>query len=184
MGRPKLLLPWGRTSVLGHLLQVWKKLGARQLTVVVAVGDAGIVEELERLRFAPENRITNPRPERGMFSSIQCAARWGGWESELTHWVVALGDQPHLRATTLRAALELAGSESKKVCQPAFEGRVRHPVILPKSIFQSLAHSKAATLKGFLARFPKAMCAVNDPGLALDIDYPQDYRRALCLSGR
>ena len=28
MGRPKLLLPWGDTSVIGHLIRQWQALGA------------------------------------------------------------------------------------------------------------------------------------------------------------
>ncbi|HRY59690.1 MAG: NTP transferase domain-containing protein [Verrucomicrobia bacterium] len=28
MGKPKLLLPWGDTSVLGHLIRQWQSLGA------------------------------------------------------------------------------------------------------------------------------------------------------------
>lgn len=183
MGRPKLLLPWGETSILGHLLSLWQKLDAQQVAVVVAAGEQAMVEELNRLKFNPQNRITNPRPERGMFSSIQCAARWSGWESELTHWVIALGDQPHLREATLRASLELATTEPKKVCQPTFGGHARHPVILPESVFSRLKDSKASTLKEFLSEFPSAVCEVNDSGMALDIDYPGDYQKALGLEG-
>src|SRR3989442_15619712 len=92
MGRPKLLLPWGKTSVIGHLIGRWQELGAQQIAVVCAAGEPSIQEELDRLRFSRANRISNPAPERGMFSSIQCAARWFGWEAGLTHWAIVLGD--------------------------------------------------------------------------------------------
>src|SRR5437016_1251765 len=97
MGRPKLLLPWGKTSVLGHLFEQWQRLGTYQIAIVCAAGDSIIQAELDRLKFPAENRIINEAPQRGMFSSIQCAARWRGWKSELTHWAIALGDQPHVR---------------------------------------------------------------------------------------
>jgi molybdenum cofactor cytidylyltransferase len=181
MGRPKLLLPWGRTTVLGHLLQQWQKLGAAQLAAVTAPDDVALFKELDRLNFTPENRITNPEPERGMFSSIQCAARWTGWRPKLSHWAMVLGDQPHLRLRTLQAVLELAREQPRKVCQPAFAGRARHPVLLPEAIFRRLADAKARTFKEFLSEFPSAICEVNDPGLGLDIDYPEDYQRALRL---
>src|SRR5437868_3705961 len=76
MGQPKLLLPWGRTSVLGHLIEQWNRLGAEQLAVVSAADDAAIHAELERRGFPSKNRIYNPDPDRGMFSSIQSAANW------------------------------------------------------------------------------------------------------------
>ena len=180
MGQPKLLLPWGETTVLGHLLHQWQKLGAEQVAVVTASDDRPLSEELDRLNVAPANRIVNPQPERGMFSSIQCAARWTRWHAGLSHWAIVLGDQPHLRSSTLQAVLDLAG-EPGKVCQPTFQGRGCHPVVLPKSIFTYLADSKANTLKEFLSQFSSAVCEVNDPGLALDIDYPEDYQRALEL---
>src|SRR5436190_23101893 len=90
MGRPKLLLCWGRTSVLGHLVGQWQNLGAAQITVVCAAGDASLETELDRIKFPGEQRITNTAPERGMFSSIQCAAQWQGWNPGLTHFVIAL----------------------------------------------------------------------------------------------
>ena len=29
MGKPKLVLPWGKTSVLGHLIEQWKQAGGQ-----------------------------------------------------------------------------------------------------------------------------------------------------------
>src|ERR1017187_6201831 len=71
MGKPKLLLPWGGTSVLGHLIEQWQALGARQIAIVCAARDQTMQMELDRLSFAKVNRICNPAPEGGMFSSIQ-----------------------------------------------------------------------------------------------------------------
>src|SRR5438309_8760122 len=85
MGRPKLLLPWGKNSVLGHLLEQWKQAGAEQIAVVCAKADRQMEAELDRLGFGAENRIYNPVPECGMFSSVQCAAKWPGWKRGLTH---------------------------------------------------------------------------------------------------
>ena len=34
MGRPKLLLPWGDTSIIGHLIEQWRALAAAQIAVV------------------------------------------------------------------------------------------------------------------------------------------------------
>src|SRR5829696_1203279 len=79
MGRPKLLLPWGETTVLGHLIAQWQQAGAQQITVVCASGDEGIHKELDRIGFARERRIINPDASRGMFSSVQTAAHWRGW---------------------------------------------------------------------------------------------------------
>jgi molybdenum cofactor cytidylyltransferase len=182
MGRPKMLLPWGETSVLGHLLGQWRAQVSTQITVVCAADDQDVRTELNRLGFPAANRIENPVPERGMFSSIQCAAQWAGWSSILTHCAIVLGDQPHLRAETLRAVCQLSAAQPDKVCQPARNGRGRHPVLLPKSAFLDLAKSTVPDLKAFLSSFQIAVCDLEDPGLDLDIDRPEDYEKALALA--
>jgi molybdenum cofactor cytidylyltransferase len=179
MGRPKMLLPWGATSVIGHLIAQWKSLEAEQIAVVCGVGDEAMNDELERLGFPKEHRILNPSPERGMFSSIQCAARWTGCKAELTHWAVVLGDQPHLRPKTLRALLEFAVAQPQKICLPFQGGHRRHPVLLPETAFRRLQKSTAQDLKEFLQSEHLALCEMDDPGLDLDIDRPEDYERAV-----
>ena len=186
MGKPKLLLPWLGTSVLGHLIQQWRALRAKQITVVCAPANRAIQAELDRLGFPAENRIYNPTPERGMFGSIQCAARWPGWQTALTHWAIVLGDQPHLQPQTLRRVLDFSAAQPAKVCQPARHGQGRHPVLLPQTQFRQLAGSTAATLKEFLAARPREVtfCEVDDPGLEVDIDRPEDYHKALDMAAK
>jgi len=183
MGRPKLLLPWGETSVLGHQIHIWQQLGAGQIGVVCAASDEAIRTELARLRFPKAHRILNPQPERGMFSSIRCATQWTGWTAGLTHWAISLGDQPHVRLETLRTLLDFSADHSTKVCQPRALGHLRHPVILPKEILLRLGETSASTLKEFLQTMSAdvAGCDVDDPGLELDVDTPADYERALAL---
>ncbi len=183
MGRPKLLLPWVGTTVLGHLLDQWQLLGAEQIAVVCARGDPGLESELLRLRFPGGNRIENPSPEHGMFSSIQCAARWPDWVAGLKRWAIVLGDQPHLKIETLRALLEFSAAHPSQVCQPARHGHPRHPVLLPREDFMRLADSAAPNLREVLATCDLALCELPDPGLDLDVDRPEDYRKALELSG-
>ncbi len=175
MGRPKLLLPWGSTSILGHIIGQWQSLGAAQVAVVCASGDQQVLAELSRIGLPAQNHIHNLAPERGMFSSIQCAAAWPYWRQDLTHWLIILGDQPHLALKTLSALLAFAAAHPDRVCQPVHRGRRRHPVLLPKSVFEGLRNSSAPNLKEFLRPCDVASCELDDPGLALDIDTPEDY---------
>ena len=181
MGRPKMLLPWGDSSVLGHLIARWRALGARQIAVLCAQDDFAIGDELERLGFPAKQRIMNPAPERGMFSSIQCAARWHGWFGSISHWAIALGDQPQVRVETFVALLRLAATHPQKLCQLTRNGRPRHPVLLPAAAFQSLRVSSHENLKQFLASLPleRALEESGDPGLDLDLDRPPDYESAV-----
>jgi molybdenum cofactor cytidylyltransferase len=179
MGRPKLLLPWGRTSVLGHLIQQWTALMADQIAVVCAADALALQHELDRLDFPACHRILNPRPDRGMFGSVQCAAGWSGWRDELTHWVIALGDQPHLGQATLQELITLAMANPGKVCHPLRAGRPKHPVLLPRRPFIELRDSPSPHLKHFLAGQTGEQLGFDssDAGLDYDLDTPEDYEQ-------
>ena len=181
MGRPKLLLPWGETSIIGHIIGQWRELGASQTAIVCRPNDLELAAELGRLSFPLAGRIENPQPERGMFSSIRCAANWGGWKSELTVWAIVLGDQPHLRADMLRALLAFQREHVDAICQPVYGGHARHPVLLPRKVWDELKDSRVKTLKEFLKRTssPVVKCPIEDSGLGLDLDRPEDYEKAV-----
>lgn len=183
MGRPKLLLPWGGRSIIEHLVRQWQESGAKQIAVVCAGGDATISGELDRLDFPVEQRIANPAREGGMFSSIQCAGKWRGWEPSLTHWSIILGDQPHLRIETLRKIIDFSAANPNKVCQPRNDGHRYHPVVLPRYYFEGLRSTSATNLRDFLGTCDSAYCEMNDVGLELDIDGPDDYEKALKVAG-
>lgn len=184
MGRPKLLLPWSGTSVLGHLIDQWQALKAEQVAVVSAADDSLIQAELDRLGFSANDRVLNAAPERGMFSSIRCAAQWPGWKTDLTHWAIVLGDQPHISRETLQTIISFSAANPERICLPEQGGHRRHPVFLPRQVFVQLPNSEATDLKAFLESLPipAASCELNDPALELDIDTPDDYDRAVNLT--
>ena len=180
MGRPKLLLPWRETTIIGHLLAQWRELGAAQIAVVLRPEDSALAAELDRLNFPKPERVANPQPERGMFSSIVCAANWTGWQTDLARWAIVLGDQPHLRPETLRQLLEFSAQNPDAICQPQFGRHARHPVILPRMAFEALKNPGADTLEDFLklSSCRRRHVVINDDGLAIDLDTPQDYAHA------
>ena len=185
MGSQKMLLPWRDTTVVGHLIRVWKELAAAQVAVVCDPNNSGLAAGLDRLQFPAAERIMNPDACQGMFSSIQCAARWSGWRTSVTHLAVVLGDQPHLRTATLRALLDFSARHPGKICQPARQGRPRHPVVLPRTAWAAISNCKETNLKEFLASRAAevAMIELEDEGLDLDLDYPEDYQKALRGAG-
>jgi molybdenum cofactor cytidylyltransferase len=195
MGRPKLLLPWDDTTVIGQILRQWSELGVAQIAVVHRPNDEALVEASKREELkrsaastlqhfnAATHCIVNPQPELGMFSSILCAAKWHGWRGDISSWAIALGDQPHLQTNTLRLLLAQVARNVDAICQPVSGGHAGHPVILPRSVFAELKHSRAGTLKDFLKPFAGrcVQCPVEDAGLLLDLDRPEDYDKAVKL---
>ena len=103
-----------------------------------------------------------------MFSSVQvgCAAVRRGAGALFIH----PADVPLVRPATLRLlAARLAAG-----------GRRGHPPLLDASLVPSLlAYAGDGGLRGFLAAHADELEVVpcDDPGVALDMDTPQDYER-------
>lgn len=186
MGRPKLTLPWGGISVIGHLLGQWREAGAAQTVIVCTKDNAPLHAELDRLAFRPEWRVINPVPEDGMFGSVRAGAAWTGWDPEVSHVAISLGDQPLLATDTLRSLVAFAARHAGFICQPRRAGRARHPVILPRSFFETIAQAPDADFRAFLERqrIARRYLDRDDPGLDLDLDTPEDYQRARVLAER
>ena len=183
MGRPKLLLPWGDSTIVARLIDTWRQAGAEQIAVVCAPDNHSLFDEIDRAAPYFDDKIINPEPCRGMFSSIQCAARWPRWKHDLTHLAFCLGDQPHLRNETLEALLNFSAENPENLVQPSSRNRPRHPVVMPKSVFKKLDGARETDLRAFLKshQYLARSISCNDPGLDLDIDTPADYEQALKL---
>ena len=154
-------------------------MGVAQIAPVIDASNQLLKTALLDARFSSDEWVENPFPERGMFSSLQEASRWKGWRSGLTHLVVALGDQPHIKISTLGVLLETAQQHPSRICQPVFNGRAAHPIILPVDQFAALAESDAPDLGAFIREHEaiRLRVAVNDQGVTGDLDTPADYAR-------
>jgi len=187
MGQPKLCMRWGKTSILGYLIEQWREAGAGKILVIHAQEkDAPVVVELDRLGIPPEQRIPTGAPERGMMGSVITAARQVTNDPSLIHLIIALGDQPHLQTETLRKVLHTVEVNPEKIVRTVFENKPGHPLALPASLVAELADTTSATLRDFISLHLERVLDLtcSDSGVLLDIDTPDDYaqvsRRAAC----
>jgi len=177
MGRPKLCLPWGRTTILGHNLAQWREAGAEKLLVVHGPGETPVTLELDRLGVPSAQRAATLAPERGMMGSVVTAARRALRDALLTHLVIALGDQPQLRAETLREILRACENAPGKIVRVVFQGKPGHPLALPANALAELSVTSSETLRDFLRlkEIPACDLTTRDSGVLLDVDTPADY---------
>ncbi len=181
MKRPKLLLPWEDTTILGHHVRLWQSLCAAQIAIVVAADNIPIRTELNKADYRGVHVILNDLPSGEMFDSILCASSWTGWGTHISRWIVALGDQPQIQAETLRELIHFSFRNQEKICHPVRDGKTLHPVVFRKWAWPQLRlMPRYQSLNEFLIEHEPA-CAkfeCNAPELAQDIDYPVDYLRA------
>jgi len=177
MGTCKLLLPWGEKTILTHLLDQWRSTGAAQIAPVIDPSNQPLRKALLHAGLSPSDWIENASPQLGMFSSLQEASRWTGWLSTLTHWIIALGDQPRIEISTLRLLIDVSRKNPTRICQPSLNGETAHPIVLPASNFRELGQNEIPDLRTYIRRREafRLRVAVEDAGVSEDLDTPEDY---------
>lgn len=147
-----------------------------------AGGCAGVVVVLgpphgDRIRAAlPPGIATafNPRPERGMLSSVQAGI--AALPANATQALVWPVDIPFVRPETVRAILAAAPGQGQLVI-PRSGKRGGHPMRIPRSRFGELAAlDPDEGLKGLIDAAPDRVThlSVDDPGVLKDVDTPAD----------
>ncbi|AWT60129.1 MAG: Molybdenum cofactor cytidylyltransferase [Candidatus Moanabacter tarae] len=185
MGKQKLLLPWCNSTILGHLITLYRTLPTSQITAVYTRGNSAVRNELERNAIPSPNWIENPKISPEMYSSVLCAIRWKGWSNRITHIAIVLGDQPQIRKATIFQLTQFSRKNPESICQPQYKEKRCHPVILPLSTARSMASRNFIHLKEALEAYKHLILPFpsQDSGLINDIDTPKDYLEQRTLHG-
>ena len=180
MGRPKPLLAWGEGSVVGSVVAALREGGCREVALVVAPGDGGMVRWGEAAGLAVAE---NPEPERGMLSSVLAGLERLGGAAALADGGVPLlvtpADLPNLAASTVRRVLA-ALADGAALAVPLHAGRRGHPLGISPALLPELpALDPGVGLRQLLDRHADLVreIPVDDPGAVEDVDTPEDYRR-------
>jgi molybdenum cofactor cytidylyltransferase len=170
MGKPKLLLPFRGTTVIGALVEAVLGAGLRPI-IVSRPGDGTLAAALSGfrgIRFA-----VNPEPGRGMLSSFQAGAREVG--SDRFFFMPA--DMPFVTAPVFeRLALVAAAGPVIPRCGE----RKGHPVLMPSSLIPAiLALPANIPLKALILASGPTYADFAEEAILRDIDTGSDYAEAL-----
>lgn len=178
MGRPKLLLPFGRTTVVGSLVSALRRGGVDRIALV---GNTEFRELIEWAQIVEVQIAINPDPERGMLSSILAGLEILGGGPALAAagetLLISPADLPAIRPATIRQLLEAFQGSDKSLAVPVFEGKRGHPLVLKPTRIPELDHlDPAIGLKQILGQEEDVLrVEVDDPGIYQDVDTPEDY---------
>ena len=177
MGTPKGLLSAGDGTFVSRILHTLRDAGIPETVIVVRPGDAAIAAEIEAAGYG--RPVTNPNPERGQLSSLIAgldAIDRAGVDAVL----VTLVDVPLLRAGTVAGLCERAATSRAPIVRAVYRGRHGHPVIFTREVFGPLRQADPAIgAKAVVRAFPVEDVEIDDPGIAEDVDTPDDYRRLI-----
>lgn len=179
MGGGKLLLPLRGTPVLRHVVDSVAAMAARPRIFVVTGHESepvrGALESVPGITF-----VDNPHWERGQSTSLRAGIDAISEQAE-TSVMVLLGDQPLVRTDTLERLAEAHSARLPSATAPEYQGRRGNPVILSPCLLPEIRRLEGDTgARGILARLGDQllMLPVDDPGVVMDIDTPDDYERA------
>ncbi len=175
MGRNKLSLPWGETTVLGQTIANARSSGISDILVITGHDS----ERVEALLDGMSVRHThNPYYAKGMLSSVQVAVRQLPGDSEAA--LVILGDQPMVDPTIIRLILQTYAAGPKGLIAPAHHGRRGNPVLIDRRYFKELlALAVEEAPRVLLERYPYdlELVEVDSETVLHDLDRPEDYDR-------
>jgi molybdenum cofactor cytidylyltransferase len=170
---PKALLAArdGRTFV-QRVTDVARAGGCGGVLVVVGPphGDA-----IKRALPTGASAVLNPRPERGMLSSVQAGVQALPERARAALiWPV---DVPYVDAATVRA---IAAAAPGKLVVPMHNKKGGHPIRVPRTRFaELLALDPEAGLKALVEARPGEVerLVVGDKNVLVDVDTPEDHAR-------
>ena len=144
-----------------------------QITRIIAVVRPGSAELLDALRQEGCEAVVCNDAGEGMGASLACAVRAAG---AADGYLVALGDMPFVRPTTI-AAVRDALAAGALIAAPYFRSRRGHPVALSGNFYKELSALRGDEgAKKLLAANEQRIVKipVGDPGVIRDIDRPED----------
>jgi len=175
MGVDKLSLPWGRKTVLTHCFETLLRSEVQELVVVLGVRNKG-AKNLFRGRKVKV--VINPYAYRGMSTSIRRGLV--ALRSRSKGILIALGDQPLLKTTTINVLIHAFQKGRGGIIIPSFHGRRGHPVIFHKRYTKELLHLEGDVGgKSVIERYSQDVQAirVKSAGVVTDLDTWQNYKK-------
>jgi molybdenum cofactor cytidylyltransferase len=180
MGRPKMNLPWGSTTVLGQIITTLSQSNMDEIFVVVG-GAQGEVEEAIRIAQVekPVKTLLNPRfAEAEMTYSTQVGLRALGEKFEAA--MIVLGDQPQIKLDVVNLVLSKYVETKANLVVPSYRMRRGHPWLVTRALWPIVLDlNPSQTLRDFLHNQADQIYYVNvkTASILQDIDTPVDYDR-------
>ncbi len=182
MGQPKLLLPWGRWTVIEQVLSAWHASDVTQIVAVVHPDDQPLAE---RCGAGGAIVVRPDEPPAEMKDSIRLglerAAAFGPHPDDA--WLVAPADLPGLAPGVIdRVLAAYAASLSRpgapRIWVPRCGAKRGHPVLFSWALAAEVSRLAAGEgLNALVDRHDVGYVEVERTAIADDLDTPEDYER-------
>jgi CTP:molybdopterin cytidylyltransferase MocA len=174
MGRPKLLLPFGDSTVIGtvinHVLA-----SSVEKTIVVLGSNFDLHREV--IKDYPVEIVNNTRYPEGMFSSVKCGLEAVPDTTDAV--MVLLGDQPMIQAEEMDQLIESYRDSEKEIAIASHGNKRGHPIIFGRKFISEITgYPGEASLRDLLQKHPSEILEIKtgNDRILRDIDTENDYQ--------
>ena len=177
MGKPKQLLPWGKSVI---LQQVIENASASRLGKILLVLGAQAAEITGKIKISSKTRIVVNRDfKEGMSSSVKCGVKNAPVETKA--YMLLLGDQPFICPDIINQLIDCYQKSKHSIIIPVYDGTKGHPVIFDVRYKQELLAIGDGGAKVVVDNHVRDILEVpvDSPEILTDIDTPQDYQKAI-----
>jgi molybdenum cofactor cytidylyltransferase len=179
MGRPKLSLPWGESTILEAVVSALKSAGIDRVLVVIGphVPELGPLAERAGALVLP---LAEPTPD--MRTTLEHGLTWleqSFHPNNEDAWLLVPADHPMLDARVVRRLLA-AWQPGHSMVVPTFAGLRGHPTLIGWSHVAELrAHPPGQGLNTYLRQHPEETweVPVETDAVLRDLDTPEDYQQ-------
>lgn len=173
MGSPKALLEFRGQTFLDRLIDLYAPFCH---PVVVVLGHS---HEAIRagVKGGAARFVTNPSPERGQLSSLQCGLAEAPGDVLFTPV-----DYPAIAPATVALLVRRFAAGNAPLVAPSYEGRHGHPVLIREHVKRALlALPPEDSAREVIHRYRDSAeyIEVSDAAVCRDIDLPEDYQGLL-----
>ena len=174
MGQPKLLMPWGKTCVIGQVLRTLREAGVDDIHLVTG----GLQSELkEALKEYEVDFLYNKDFADGeMLRSVKAGLQGLGGETDAT--LIVLGDQPQIESRIVRLIVDEYNAKHSWIIVPSYNMHRGHPWLVDKSYWRDILDlNPPLTLQKFLTIHDDAIdyVVVDTASVIQDLDTQIDY---------
>ena len=184
MGQPKMLLPWGDTTVLGQVIETVQRAGVNDILVVTG----GAREQVEEIVAGYGGRVVHNEnfKDGEMLSSLQIGLRvLRGFavsdSSSAEAALIILGDQPQVEERSVRAVASRFVETRARLVVPSYRMRRGHPWLIARPLWEEILQMNPhQTPRDFLNRHASEIEYVNvdTPSILSDLDTLEDYLKS------
>ena len=138
LGQPKQLLPFGRTTLLGHVVAEARAASALDEVIVVIGGAADDVRA--RVDLGGATVVENPQFGEGCSASYRTGL--GVVDPRAEAVAILLGDQPGVDHAVIDTVVEEWRRSRDRIMLASYQGREGHPLIFARELFGQLVALK------------------------------------------